>query len=129
MSLERFARSKRLTRSSEYEEVFERNEYRITSGPLLLLARGNNLQGPRIGFVVGKRAVPTAVHRNRIKRILRESFRLNQQSMQGVDIVILARAGVVTLDNKKLMNLAGVLWTKLQESFKKSELSNVVQGT
>ena len=128
MSLERFGRSRRLTRSSEYKAVFESNDYRITSGPLLLLARDNKMPGPRLGLVVGKKAVPTAVQRNRIKRIIRESFRLNQQAIHSADIVILARAGLVSLDNHKLMSLSGALWTNLREQFSKAERSSVVQG-
>jgi ribonuclease P protein component len=127
MSLEQFARSKRLTRSCEYRAVFERNDYRITSGPLLLLARDNNTPGPRLGLVVGKKAVPTAVQRNRIKRIIRESFRLNQHLMQGTDIVILARVGLVSLTSRDLANLTEALWIKLKESDRQSESSGVAQ--
>ncbi len=128
MSLVRFGRSKRLTRSCEYKAVFEKSDYRITSGPLLLLARDNNMHGPRLGLIVGKKAVPTAVQRNRIKRIIRESFRLNQQTIHCTDIVILARSGLVSLDNHNLMSLTGALWTDLKEKFSKAEISNVVQG-
>ena len=128
MSLEKFTRSNRLTMSSEYTEVFKQNDYRITSGPLLLLARNNNMYHSRLGLIVGKKAVPTAVQRNRIKRIIRESFRLNKHTLSGTDIVILARKGLVSMDNRSLANLIGVLWVGLGENLKRAESSTVVQG-
>ena len=43
---------------------------------------------PRIGLIVGKRTARHAVQRNYIKRVLRELFRRNRQSLAGVDILL-----------------------------------------
>jgi ribonuclease P protein component len=50
--------------------------------------RANGLTESRLGLIVPKRHVPRAVDRNRIKRLLREWFRLNQDALQGSDVLV-----------------------------------------
>ncbi|GAB4350592.1 MAG: hypothetical protein Kow0073_05070 [Immundisolibacter sp.] len=48
----------------------------------------NHLGWPRLGLVIPKRRVRLAVHRNRLKRWIRESFRHHQQRLPAADIVV-----------------------------------------
>ncbi len=45
---------------------------------------------PRLGLAIATRVFGSAVARNRIKRLARESFRLNQHTLPGVDVTIAA---------------------------------------
>jgi ribonuclease P protein component len=54
-------------------------------------ARPNGLEHPRLGLAVGVRAAGGAVARNRIKRRVREYFRLHQHLLPMVDLVVNAR--------------------------------------
>ncbi len=80
---------------------------------ILLLARENGLDHPRLGLVIGKKNVKLAVERNRLKRLLRDSFRLNQQKLAGLDIVVIARKGLGDLENPELHQQFGKLWKRL----------------
>jgi ribonuclease P protein component len=46
---------------------------------------------PRLGLSIATRTFGSAVARNRIKRVARESFRLNQHSLPPVDVTVSAR--------------------------------------
>jgi ribonuclease P protein component len=56
---------------------------------LSVLANGETY--PRLGLSIATRAFGTAVARNRVKRLGRESFRLNQHSLPPVDVTVSAR--------------------------------------
>jgi ribonuclease P protein component len=42
------------------------------------------------------------VERNRIKRVIRESFRMARVGLPGVDLVVMSRAGAREADNRRL---------------------------
>ena len=48
----------------------------------------NSLAYPRLALVVPKRLAPRAVTRNRVRRLIREAFRLQQQRLGGSDCVV-----------------------------------------
>ncbi|MCU0896529.1 MAG: ribonuclease P protein component [Burkholderiales bacterium] len=53
-----------------------------------LSARANALPYARLALVVPKRFAPRAVDRNRVRRLIRETFRLNQFHLAGQDLVV-----------------------------------------
>lgn len=97
-----FPRDCRLLRPSEFKQVMDAPQFRASHASFILLARANDAANARIGFVLPKRRVRLAVARNRVKRIIRESFRVHQQSLAGLDIVVMARDGLPALDNNAL---------------------------
>ena len=97
--------SGRLSRSEDFTRVYRTgrsvaNRYlvlyyfeRSGSGP----GKVDTAAGPRVGFSVSKR-LGSAVDRNRIKRVLREAFRLHGHSLEGdMDLVLIARTPIVEL--------------------------------
>lgn len=83
----RFTRPERLARRLDFQRVFKQGR-RITDDLLAVHFRPNGLAYSRLGVALG-REVHTAVRRNRFKRLVRESFRLNKQSLPaGLDIIV-----------------------------------------
>ena len=56
---------------------------------MTLLALANDRGNPRLGLVISRKAAGAAVARNRIKRLVRESFRHTQTQLGGFDIVVI----------------------------------------
>lgn len=99
-----FARSYRLRGRNAFRAVREAG-VRESRGPLTLWAVRNALGHHRLGISIG-RHVGTAVKRNRIKRLLRESFRLMQHDIPaGYDLVVAVRPHqpLILAEYQKLM--------------------------
>ena len=85
-----FSRKLRLQHALEFQGVYA-GKVRESRGPLTVFALPNDLGHPRLGLSVGRK-VGIAPKRNRIKRLLREAFRLMQHDLpRGYDVVINVR--------------------------------------
>lgn len=81
---------RRLRSQKAFAAVYA-NHLRHNVGPLSICARANGQNLTRLGLSVAGR-VGTAVRRNRIKRLLREAFRLSQHDLPlGYDLVVVVR--------------------------------------
>ncbi len=80
---------------------------------MTVLARRNDGGLARVGLAISKKHVRRAVDRNRIKRVVRESFRLHLELLQGLDIVVLARGGIAAKNNQELRAALNAHWNKL----------------
>jgi ribonuclease P protein component len=90
-----FPRSHRLAHDLQYQAVYGAR-IKKSRGPLTLFAIPNSLPHHRLGLAIGRR-VGNAVQRNRLKRLLREAFRLSQDDLPrpeaaSYDFVINAKA-------------------------------------
>jgi len=86
----RLLRSHRLSGSVAFSAVFDAR-VRKSIGPIAVVAKPNDLPHCRLGLSIGRR-VGNAVKRNRIKRLLREAYRLTQHDWPaGYDLVIVVR--------------------------------------
>ena len=80
----------RLKKPGEYDAVFSSNN-RSSDKFFLFLAIKNNTNIARLGLAVPKKNVSSAVERNRIKRIIRESFRSQKNRLKGRDVVVFVK--------------------------------------
>ncbi|WP_372870783.1 ribonuclease P protein component [Shewanella sp.] len=111
-----FTRELRLLTPAQFQAVFS-NPIKASSAEITLLAIPNTQEHPRVGLTVPKKQVKRAHDRNRVKRVIRERFRLQQHELPSLDIVVLVRKGVMDLDNEALHKLVDKLWRKLSRRF------------
>lgn len=76
--------------------------------------RDNALGQARLGLAISKRVSKRAVERNRIKRLLRESFRRVRHQLPAVDMMVMAREHAAGVPGQQLLAELDGLWRKLQ---------------
>jgi ribonuclease P protein component len=108
----RFSKDHRLLAKADYKLTFDQ-PYKISQKHLLILFKPNQKKLARLGLIVGKRVAAQAVTRNTIKRVIRESFRINKNRLRGIDIVVIARQHCDTLNKAELREGINKLWEKL----------------
>ncbi|MCD9460017.1 ribonuclease P protein component [Marinibactrum halimedae] len=98
--------------------MFDQADFRVSHPNLLFLARANTTGYPRLGIVVAKRNARKATERNRIKRLIRESFRLRQHQLPHLDVIVLARRDLDTLNNATISKILKKQWQRLSNKSK-----------
>lgn len=107
-----FPPQSRLRKPSEYKKVFA-NPIKSADSYFTLLAVNNELKHARLGLAIAKKSVRKAVARNFIKRVVRESFRVQQSQLGCIDIVVLARKEALTVSAEVLRLSLQKHWIRL----------------
>jgi ribonuclease P protein component len=81
----------------------------------MVIARPNGLEHARLGLAVGVKAAGNAVQRNRIKRLVRESFRHRQTGLPAVDVVVNARPAAGKATNAEVAASVEALWIRIAQ--------------
>jgi ribonuclease P protein component len=102
----------RLKKPADYKKVFAK-PVKSSDAYFTLLAIKNDLDHPRLGLAIAKKIIKKAVHRNMIKRAVRENFRIQQDSLGNLDIVVLARREAVDVPQELLRKSLEKHWLRL----------------
>jgi len=112
-----FTSKHKLRKAIEFKRVFKKS-FVTTDRCFKILARLNHEENSRLGMAVSRQVDKRAVGRNRIKRVVRESFR-HRYSTQNVclDIVVLPRRETATICNERLFRSLQGHWLRLENQF------------
>lgn len=110
-----FRKSQRLLTPADFTGVFSDASIRASHPSFLILARPNDLDCARLGLVVAKKHVRRAHQRNLIKRMARESFRLQQHKLPAIDAIVLARRGAGAFTSSELTVIFNGLWKRISK--------------
>lgn len=105
-------RETRLLKGGEFRQVFDQR--RAVSNELFRIHFADAEQ-PRLGMAVSRRVSPRAVVRNRIRRQVRESFRLTRNRLTALDFVVLAKPAAAAADRHRLRQAINQLWQRFIE--------------
>jgi len=109
----RLPRAARLTGTRAFDRVFASRSAR--SGRhfrIHFTASETGVDTPRLGVTVSKRVARRAVERNRVRRQVRESFRLHRSDIDTFDYVVRALPSAAAADNLELRRSLDELWSR-----------------
>lgn len=104
-----FTHRDRLLNASQFTRVFDQAT-KSSSEFFTILSRENTEHQPRLGIVVAKRRAKRSVDRNIIKRIIRESFRLNKASLPNNDFIVILKRPIKIIKRANLRQQMETLW-------------------
>lgn len=106
-----FPREHRLITKVDFNNLFHKSR-KINQHDLVLIVKPNLKETARLGLIVGKKTAKNAAVRNRIKRVIRESFRHVHSQLKKVDIIVIARKPCEKLNKDKIRESIDKLWEK-----------------
>lgn len=105
-------RSARLLRPGDFSAL-RKTSRRLATKFFHCEYRPTEAASARLGMAVSRRVSKLAVVRNRIRRQIRETFRLQRAALPSFDILIIARSAAATQDNRVLREELLLLWCRL----------------
>ncbi len=111
----RFSKDNRLLNAAAFGRVFDKAS-RSRDELFTVLCRRNDKQEARLGLAISKRHCRRATARNRIKRIIRESFRKQQELLAGLDIVVINQPRAAGVTNRELFESLDKHWQRCRKA-------------
>lgn len=104
-----FRKDQRLKDKAAFDRVF-RKARRSSDKCFTVLARRSDDAPARLGLAIAKKHCRKASARNRIKRVVRESFRHHQAQLHGIDFVVMNRPAAAMATNQELASSLAKHW-------------------
>lgn len=116
----RFGKNNRLLDVAAFGRVFKKAT-RSRDKWFTVLCRENNGELARLGLAISKKNCRQATARNRIKRIVRESFRLHQEKLAGIDVVVMNQPAAGAGTNRQLFDSLMGHWDRCEQASSRSD--------
>lgn len=110
-----FRRAQRLRRPAQFRDVYARGR-RIGNEMFAANVLANGTDSARLGLSIAVRALGGAVRRNRVRRLIRESFRLHRRALPALDIIVSARGPARAASAAELRAALERLWQRIGTS-------------
>lgn len=106
-----FKKKHRLFEDNQFRFVFKKS-YKVFNKQFLILSRENNVTYPRLGIRISSKFIKLSYKRNVIKRLIRESFRINIKKFFCMDFIVIVKNNISEFKNVFLLESLKSLWIR-----------------
>jgi len=111
----RLGKDNRLLDAAAFGRVFKKAT-RSRDKLFTVLCRRNDNDAARLGLAISKKHCRLATGRNRIKRIIRESFRQQQAILAGLDVVVINQPEAAKANNRQVFESLDKHWRRCEDA-------------
>lgn len=126
-SIYRLKKDNRLLDAAAFGRVFKKAT-RSRDKWFTVLCRENDSDIARLGLAISRKHCRQATGRNRIKRIVRESFRQHQAEIAGLDVVVINQSAAAAATNRALFESMAAHWQRCRNSRAQGARGNKKNG-
>ncbi|ATW01899.1 ribonuclease P protein component [Candidatus Legionella polyplacis] len=108
-----FSKNRRIFKTKDFKFAF-RNSRKIVIFCFVLFFWKNLLENARLGIIISKKIIKKSHNRNKIRRLIKETFRLTT-FINNLDIVVLVNSKIVGLSNQCIIYTLNDVWKKVQK--------------
>lgn len=102
-----FPHCQRLRKKGDVTAVISRGKKVYGTGHKAFILK-NQLKYPRLCIIIAKKQIPSAVLRNKVKRLIRDSFRLTQ--LPAVDVIVIVYSKTLGISKQQFNSGLDQLW-------------------
>jgi ribonuclease P protein component len=101
--------------AASYNRVFKHAK-RSRDDTFTVLYKANEFDRARLGLAISKKHCKLATGRNRLKRLVRESFRTHRKALAGLDVIVLNRPAAAKTENSELTARLEKHWQRCRDN-------------
>ena len=75
--------------SPDYSNTLKESDFNYRNSTVSIRGKYNQMDYPRLGYSIPKRGTKLACRRNRLKRLIKETFRQNAHQLPKMDLIVL----------------------------------------
>ncbi|MCF6301500.1 MAG: ribonuclease P protein component [Proteobacteria bacterium] len=111
---EKFPKGSRILTQETYAQVFKQSKRIQDKYFSVLIHYDKAINRPKVGLVVSRKVDKKAVQRNRLKRLIRESFR-RRKKLKKAAYVVIAKQAASLIENQVITTSLDELWKQLEK--------------
>ncbi|VAX76195.1 ribonuclease P protein component [Buchnera aphidicola] len=111
-----FKKKLRLFTCASLNSIYNK-KYLINTKEFTVLLYSRGLNFPRLGVSISKKNIKKSHNRNRIKRLIKESFRLFQHDLICMDFFFILKKNIHKLNNKIIFCLLQNFWYLVNKKY------------
>ncbi|MFQ6004765.1 MAG: ribonuclease P protein component [Woeseia sp.] len=113
------SRESRLPDTGSFRRVFKK-AMKSRDALFTVVSRANDNKGARLGLAISRKNCRLAARRNRLKRVVRESFRMHRANLHGLDVVVMSQPAASSAPNAKLFDSLALHWQRCRSGLTES---------